>query len=55
MLEFEILNENAEVDGSSDPDGDFTIKEYDASGCKNQMLTISTFICIVQVVHNDQS
>lgn len=42
-LEFEIHDERAEED-------DFTRKEYRASrSCRRQLLTISFFICVVQV------
>lgn len=44
-LEFEIA---ADVYGEED-DSDFRGKEYRASKCKKQLLTISTFIILVQV------
>ena len=44
-MEFEITNEM--IEGRN---GDFDAKEYSASrSCKRQMLTLSTFICVVQI------
>lgn len=44
-LEFEIVQ-----DTYHDPIGeDFNEKEYRASSCKRQLMTFSTFICVVQV------
>lgn len=46
-LEFEISNEM--IEGY---EGDFNEKEYHASrSCKRQLLTISAFICLVQVLY----
>ena len=44
-MEFEIVQ-----DTYRDPiTGDFNEKEYRASSCKRQLLTLSTFVCLVQI------
>jgi len=48
-MEFEISNEMMMVEGYEDG-GDFNDKEYRASrSCRAQLLTISAFICLLQV------
>lgn len=50
MLEFEMNNETAEVRREIELHGDFEEKEYNASSCQKQMLTVSTLICVVQII-----
>ena len=48
-LEFEISNEM--IEGHHEEEGDFNEKEYRASkSCRRQLLTMSAFICLVQIV-----
>lgn len=50
LLEFEIANEELAGGQEGDAFDDFTRKEYRASrSCRRQLMTISFFICIVQV------
>ena len=50
MMEFEMPEETAEMRRNREVEGDFEEKEYNASSCGRQMTTLSTFICLVQVV-----
>lgn len=50
MLEFEMNDETAEVRREMELHGDFEEKEYNASSCQKQMLTVSTLICVVQII-----
>jgi len=43
LMEFEIIEETRR------DNGDFDEKEYRASSYKRQLLTLSTFVCIIQV------
>jgi membrane associated rhomboid family serine protease len=49
-LEFEIDEETYEARAEVEMHGEFERKEYHASGCSNQLQTISTFICFAQIV-----
>jgi hypothetical protein len=46
-MEFEMANELLETRRRED--GDFTHKEYAASGCRAQVFTASTLLCLIQV------
>jgi len=52
-LEFEIDAETQEerlrYEREEEQDNDFRRKEYGASSCRKQMLTISTFVCVAQI------
>jgi membrane associated rhomboid family serine protease len=56
-IEFEISSETLErreareVERRELESGDFSQKELSASGCKGQVLTLSTFICLLQIAY----
>jgi hypothetical protein len=56
-MEFEISSETLErreareVERRELEGGDFRQKELSASGCKGQILTLSTFICLLQIAY----
>lgn len=48
-IEAETWEERRRDDMEEEQDRDFRGKEYGASSCRKQMLTISTFVCIAQI------
>mmetsp|Transcript_15657 Transcript_15657/g.15787 ORF Transcript_15657/g.15787 Transcript_15657/m.15787 type:complete len:451 (+) Transcript_15657:262-1614(+) len=50
MMEYEIVDEMAEVRRAHGIGTDFETKELRATRCRRQMMTISTLICVAQVV-----
>ena len=52
-MEFEFDGSEYETEGERverEMDGEFEQKEYRASKCKHQLTSLSTFICVVQVI-----
>lgn len=48
-IEAETWEERRRDDMEEEQDRDFRGKEYGASSCRKQMLTISTFVCVAQI------
>ena len=46
-MEFEMAEDMMRLEQTDE--GDFTHKEYRASSCKSQMLSVSTLIVVIQV------